>query len=315
MPLQIEILKPLKVRRGIMCLTAVYNEEWFLPHFLDHYRRLGVGHFIFFDDHSTDATRDILMKQPDCMVLTSAEKPPAEESRLRGLQMALSHAVPRRFAPGRWSLRVDADEFLILPRKFSNLPQLTHYLDHRGLACALAAMCDFYPESLDRRDYDPLPPFQGSPWFDRALGFQRIPNHVQIRKKPGGIRTRLRDRLYAEQPEVAKTIFDEEYGFARLWKVPLIKEGQGVVRADIHDVNVTTPLGIQLALAHFKFYPGLDKRIAAALESKAYFAGSREYRFLRAAIDHLPDEKLVGDDSIEFRSPRDMEMAGMIWAD
>ncbi len=41
---------------GFTLTGLLHNEMHFLPPFLDHYRKLGVGRFIFVDDRSTDGT-------------------------------------------------------------------------------------------------------------------------------------------------------------------------------------------------------------------------------------------------------------------
>jgi hypothetical protein len=104
-----------------------------------------------------------------------------------------------------------------------------------------------------------------------------------------------------------------DYRFARSWKVPLLKSGAGIQRVDPHMVNVQPPFDIQLALAHFKFYPGLDRRIADALERRGHYLGSIEYEFLRFAVDHLADERLICRQSRQYRTPRDLHLPGLIW--
>jgi hypothetical protein len=47
------------------------NEMYFLPEFLAHYRNIGIDHFVFLDDRSTDGTTDFLNDQPDVSIVTS----------------------------------------------------------------------------------------------------------------------------------------------------------------------------------------------------------------------------------------------------
>ncbi len=51
--------------------SVVRNEMYFLPHFLQHYRTLGVRDFWFLDDRSEDGTREFLLAQSDCGVMPS----------------------------------------------------------------------------------------------------------------------------------------------------------------------------------------------------------------------------------------------------
>ena len=70
--MRIRFLKRAPPRPGVFLFCMVYNEEWFLPHFLEHYRALGIRHFVFYDDESTDSTRELLLAQDDCTVATAS---------------------------------------------------------------------------------------------------------------------------------------------------------------------------------------------------------------------------------------------------
>jgi hypothetical protein len=292
----------------------VYNEGWFLPHFLDHYRALGIVHFVFLDDHSTDQTRNILFAQDDCtLIVLEAEGPPVRHA--ISLQTKLMNAAQERVGHGAWSLTVDADEFLILPEAFSTVDDVVRYLEARNLSCALAAMIDFYPERLSQRFYDPLPPLAGSPWFDRQPGFVRTVDQIAPITTRRGVRARLLRMLANRHPQTFRKLYGNlGYRFAKSWKVPLLKTGAGIQRLDPHMVDVQPPFDIQLGLAHFKFYPGLDRRIGEALERRAHFLGAIEYEFLQAAVALFADEPLICHQSREYSSPRDLQAAGLIWA-
>ena len=314
--LKVRIVKPLEPRPGVFCFCTVLNEEWFLPHFLDHYRRLGISYFIFYDDGSTDRTREILLAQEDCLVIApEGEGAPGMDAMT--LQRRLINRVPESFGGGAWSLSVDADEFLVLPSRYSTISEVADYLDRRALKCAFAAMLDFYPERLSGRFFDPLPPLEGSPWLDRDAGFWRQPNKPQPLMVAAGVRVRLLKLLAERHPERFKQIYrtDHPYRFAKLWKVPLLKTGSGVRRTDPHNVSLSPPMGIQLALAHFKFYPATDQKIAEALERRTHFLGAIEYEFLQAVLELFPEEPLVTDRSIRYRCAANLEDAGLIWAD
>jgi hypothetical protein len=313
--LKIRVLKAPKARPGVFCFCLVYNEEWFLPHFLDHYRSLGVASFIFYDDRSTDRTRDILLAQDDCMILVphADDGSPIEDAMSQ--QTTLINRVPEEFGQGAWSLTVDADEFLILPRQFSTVGEAVRYLERKNFKCALAPMIDFYPSRLSDRFFDPLPPWKGTPWFDRDSAFKPRRKRTDQLQVTGGVRIRLHEMLASRFPQAYLEIYGRHrYRHAKSWKVPLLKTGAGIERPGPHMVSVALPLDVQLGLAHFKFYPELDARIRESLERKAHFLGAIEYRFLRAVLDLLPDEPLICDRSIEYRSPADVEDAGLIFA-
>ncbi len=51
--------------RDLLVFVTQRNERPRLPHFLDYYRSLGVGHFLIVDNDSDDGSRDYLAAQPD----------------------------------------------------------------------------------------------------------------------------------------------------------------------------------------------------------------------------------------------------------
>ena len=313
--MKLKVLKDTTRRPGVFCYCMVRDEEWFLPHFLRHYRALGVSYFIFYDDGSTDGTLDILCAQEDCLVLTGPFSGESLGGKWCKFQTLLSNTIPEHFGGGQWSFTADADEFLVLPTRFSRIDEVAAQLERSGQCCALAAMIDFYPARLSERNYEGLSPFEGSPWFDRDLGFRRKPGQVNPSQSPGGIRVRLLRMLAQRHPDRFQELFGSlAYRYARLSKVPLVKTGTGVQRSNPHFVNVEAPMDLQLGLAHFKFHPRADQRIELALRNKTHVIGAIEYRFLKAIHELFPDEDLVGDRSVRFGSPRDMEEAGMIWA-
>ena len=72
MQIDLKIVKDGKIsRHGMGMFCVVRDEAYFLPFLLEHYRRLGVEHFLFYDDKSSDGSRELLEAQPDCAVVTS----------------------------------------------------------------------------------------------------------------------------------------------------------------------------------------------------------------------------------------------------
>ena len=313
--MKVRVLKNARKQSGLFVFAMVYNEEWFIPHFLAHHRALGIERFVFFDDCSTDRTVELLMAQPDCAVLTHADEP-APDRLVASMQKLLTNLIPEAVGKGAWSLVLDADEFVVLPPAFAAIDDLVRYLEKRDAHCAFAAMVDFYPRTVADRFYDPLPPLLGSPWFDPQLGFERSPGRKHPKSLPVGVRVRLLRKLKARHPDVFDAIYGNlKYGFAALWKVPLLKTGMGIRRTDPHSVSVPTPNHIQFALAHFRFYPDLDTRVRNSLERQSHFLGSVEYRLMAAILELFPEEPLLFPGSAKYESPSDLERAGLIWSE
>ncbi len=63
------------LRRGDVLAIAVMRDEMRrLPHWMDHYRRLGVAQFLLVDNGSRDGTREFLADQADVSLWSTAAR-------------------------------------------------------------------------------------------------------------------------------------------------------------------------------------------------------------------------------------------------
>jgi hypothetical protein len=306
--------KPGPGQSRVAVFSVVRNEMYFLPHFLRHYRNLGAREFWLLDDRSSDGSREFLLAQPDCGVIQSSLTYGDRFGELR-FGVAVKTLVPNKLLQGRWVLTVDADEFLVLPQALPSLPALTGALEGEGLKVARALMLDFFPASLralaDASAADD--PFALCPYFDawQAVDWpDRSPPPGKVLHD--GVRPRMLARLLETSPAMRSLL--PSYRFATPFKVPLLFWEGDTRMLSAHLANVLPSDRIQLALAHFKFYPGYEARIADALRTNAYWQDSTEYRFLDIAARELSDWPLIGPRSRRFDSPGDLEQAGLVFS-
>jgi hypothetical protein len=198
-----------QIARGdILCFATLRNEALRLPHFLDHHRRLGVGHFLMVDNDSSDGTRDLLASQPDVSIWRTQHS--YKHSRfgmdwLTWLMMRHGH--------GNWCLTLDADECLIYPYHDTRpLPALCGWLEAQGRVSMGALMLDMYPRGpLSAQPYRAgADPFETLCWFDAGNYSMRRKPDLQNLWIQGGPRARM---FFAADPRRAPT----------MGKVPLIK--------------------------------------------------------------------------------------------
>jgi hypothetical protein len=306
---QLKILRKPQRPPGAFSLFAIIkNECYLLPHFFEHYRKLGVETFVMYDDDSNDGSREFLLAQSDCFLVTSdipfgTEVGKTEQGIPIRFGTALKKSFPATLVPKDWMLVVDADEFLLLPPGFSTLQEFAGYLETQKQYYVVAPMVDFYPAMLKDRNFDrSKTPFEGAPYFDLGPYFyyHNGPLPTPLR---AGIRYRLLKQLHDEQPERTKKVYENHpFALAKLWKIPLLKHGEGIERIGDHEINLQANTDVMASLAHFKFTPDLDKKIAWALESKSYYNQSMEYRFLQAAIEHLDQHSLLSEKTCRYEN-------------
>ena len=148
----------------IIAVMVIRNEIGRLPYFFQHYRRLGVGHFLIVDNASDDGSRAFLADQQDVSIWST---PASYRASRFGLDWMTW--LQMRFAHRRWCLMVDADELLVYDGiEQHTLPDLTAMLDDTGQTAFGAHMLDLYPRgALGEGTYDgDQNPFGLLEWFD-----------------------------------------------------------------------------------------------------------------------------------------------------
>ena len=282
----------------ILLFSTIKNEDMRLGHFLDHHRKLGVGHFLIVDNNSSDKTADILRAAPDVSVWHTAHS--YKKSRfgvdwLTWLQF--------RYAHGHWSLTLDADELLLPPFVEScGLAELTSWLDARGARSLGALMLDLYPkgpvgEQSFGENSDPLDILR---WFDAD-------NYSRTSIVRGGARARV---FFNNDASRAPT----------LNKVPLIKwhrryayltSTHVVLPPALNEVAAVGGIALPAAiLLHTKFLPDVTKKSADESYRQEHFANSPLYEDYYDALAAGPDLWMPG--SVEFEDWRQLERLGLM---
>lgn len=256
----------------VRLFAVLRNERARLPHFLDYYRKLGIGHFFMVDNASEDGSGDYLAAQPD-VSLWRAE---ASYRRSRYGTDWLNW-LKQIHAHGHWTLTVDIDEFFVYPFCDTRpIAALTDWLDASGLKSFGTLTVDMYPEgdvesSVCEEGQDP---FDVACWFDPGnyvASRHPLYRHLWIQ---GGPRARV---FFADRPEEAPA----------LNKIPLVKWHRRY--AYVSSTHMLLPRGLNLVydeaggekasgcLLHAKFLGGFIEKAEEELRRGEHFAGSREY--------------------------------------
>jgi hypothetical protein len=273
---QLELLTPvdkaaLLLQQELVVIAVVRNEQLMLPHFLQHYRQLGVKTFIFIDNASDDGTRERLLEEPD-VVLYSADT----EYRYSHYGVSWQKTVLGNHCIGKWALLVDADELLVYPGcEAQTLAEYVRGLERDGYDSARVMMIDMYPYGdLADGDFEKAPPFAAAGYFDaRPVIEWRIGGgyYGNTRNFTSALRHRL---IPTAEPHA---FMSQKYALLRY--MPWMHLNQG-----LHNVGNIRPADGNLCFAHFKYHAGFKRKIDIEVRRKQHFDGAREYRRYREMV-------------------------------
>jgi len=278
--------------------THLRDEMYFLPAFLDHYRRLGIERFVLVDDRSEDGGREYLLDQPDVMVLGTdwrfGESAPIAPGHLKvKSERAITgwlNILPARYALGRWAVRADLDEFVTLPSgtTFADVAALA---ETAGGNVVYGPMLDLYPSKLG----DAIPGDRFDPetnWFFDALPHLRPSGARQPKQIYHGARARLllandiwphpAVRVLLHLARVSRPPF-----FNDLRKPVLFRWQSTTLQASSHEIDLVAVPGFLLPVPHYKFAEDLRRRVCRAVSERQYFSASFEYTMLERLLDEL----------------------------
>lgn len=274
----------------ILCFVCVYNGIEYVDWFLEHYRRLGVDHFFFCDNASTDGTAERLLEQPDVSLFHAPGSFAAS-----GCGIFWINHLMRRFGVGHWCIHVDMDEALVFAGvdRGRDLHDLTRYLDAQGHGCTEAAMIDMVPPGFPR-DTGPGPvDFVQSSCFDADLVRMpcELPPYSFIK---GGVRSRMTGRSLL------------------MTKSPLVRMTPDFAYLVNNHHHTHVPVSdLRTAVLHFKFIGAYRDRLADAIARREHFQGARFYRQLDRSLG-APSASSVSNALIEYDGPAQLVSLGLM---
>ena len=255
----------------LLVVAVARNERVMLPHFLDHYRRLGVRSFVFVDNASDDGSRELLHAQDD-VVLYSADT----EYRHSYYGVAWQQAVLANHCVGKWVLLADVDEFLVLSDNADvSLAERVREIESGGYDAACVFMVDMYPfGDLAEADFSRAPPFDAAPWFDAPslLEWRLGSGHYSNSRS---FTSALRHRLIPSAEPNAFTV----QKFCLFRYAPWIRLSQG-----LHSAANIRPAPEPLWFAHFKYHAGFKQKVATEVRRKQHFSGAKEYQAYQSLL-------------------------------
>jgi hypothetical protein len=271
----------------VAVVASMRNEMFMLPHFLEHYRKLGVGGFLVADNGSDDGTLEHLHEQPDVAVF-------AVDTDYGRSQygVAWQRTLMASLRVGRWSLVVDADELLAIDAGSpdGSGASLTDLLATPAFERADAArlfMLDMYPSGpLAEADFVAAGPFTQADHCDRDAFLTTSASMGPFSDQPtwtSGLRHRL---VTGSRPElfVAQKIALMRY---RPWMR---------LSAGLHFCAEARLAERELLLCHFKYNAAFRRKALTEVRRRQHFNDAEEYRKYQAILaeghDTLHDPEL-----------------------
>jgi len=293
---QLQLLSPQQkhaelLRNDAIVVAVVRNEKTMMPHFLEHYRGLGLRCFIIVDNCSTDGTREYLAAQPD-VVLYSTDT----EYKYSHYGVSWQQAVLGSHCLGKWVILADADELLVYEGSESiPFATLLQGFEAEGATGALTYMVDMYPYGdLDDACFSAGKPFDVAPYFEREplielrFGGGQYSNS---RNFVNGLRHRV-------APSRINAYVSQKYAVFKYF--PWVRLSEGVHYAANLQVSATPAF-----FAHFKYHSGFKKKVSDEIKRNQHFNGAEEYRRYAAMLAEGAGGFGSEQTSIRYGSSRD----------
>lgn len=128
-------------RDEVLAIVLVRNGSYYMDAFFEYYRALGIKHFAFIDNGSTDDTIARLRAEPGVMIDQCALP-------LAGYEDLLRQYPAETYGKDRWCFYIDMDEvFDFEGREEIGLSGLIRYLEGQGATAMVSQMLEMFPKA------------------------------------------------------------------------------------------------------------------------------------------------------------------------
>ena len=178
---------------SIVLICVLRDERLLLPHFIDHYKKLNVTHFIFVDNGSEDGSEDYLVTRDDinCQVYYTTNSYAENEYGLTWVNDILNTQCRNK-----WCVVVDVDE-LLMPRDDNCLQDVKRAMTDQNKNVLPTCLVDFYPKTTDQKDYT-----AGDDFLTHSDHYDRFTEvDISIRRGEAGeviVKGGMRHRIFGE---------------------------------------------------------------------------------------------------------------------
>jgi hypothetical protein len=275
---------------AVLLFTAVRNERWRLPWFLNYYRKLGVDRFFFVDNDSSDETADYLLKQKDVHVFYTNQSYAVSCSGMQWINYLVE-----QYGSNAWCMYVDVDEALVFPDcENKSLKELTGYMAHHGYEAMYAFMLDMFAPGVN-----PIP--KGNEYTNFAEDYTLFVNQYNLIstqycpyiRTAGGLRRRFNIN-------------------ENLTKTPIIRGGRGIrFLASSHEITPAKLSDVTAVLLHYKMAGDTNQIFSQDLELNNRMPRCRRRHW--AYLQQNPKNMIaVSENTIHYKSSQQLIELGLI---
>ena len=279
----------------LLAITVVRNGVGFIEPFLAHHRQLGIRHFVFLDNGSSDGTVDRLRREHDVTVLRC-------RLRFRDYQTAMRRYLVERFSRDRWNVVVDIDERFEFPGSDRiGLAEFLSYLDDHHYQAAVAQMVDLFPA-------EPL--VAGAPrddWSDT----HRLFDLSTIRRTPYAYLYDQNLRIWMHWGGIRWRVFGTENG---LTKAALTRpDGSFTTFVDWHHTRGARVADVTTLLLHYPFAGDFHGKVREATKHLRHGpVAQREYLAYSRVTSTTPVLRFPTETAREYEGPDQLVAAGFL---
>ncbi|WP_444932362.1 glycosyltransferase family 2 protein [Microbulbifer sp. SSSA002] len=252
-------------------LICVFRDEIdIFPAFLHHYRSIGVTCFHLIDTGSRDGSVTYLLNQADVQLYAVKGGYPQANA---GIDWV--NRIAHEYCRGKWTIVVDADEFLQLPEVGGRvcLSRVTKLMKNELAFALYTPLIDFFCDNLKERPYSAK---------NLTELMAKTPNYVPYKNFK---KKRIQAFPFFEiRSKVRAQISGVPNYFVKSYKIPLVYWRQDFQY--IRSTHVCTPIPLSEncgCLLHFKFRAGFQQRLMRELENPDRM-NSDVYRISKAII-------------------------------
>lgn len=261
-----------KIQKGdILLFCTLRNEAIRIPFFLEYYRKLGIRHFLFVDNGSTDNFSDIVSNEDDISVWYTERSYKKSNFGMHWLNFLL-----RKYGSTHWCLTCDPDELLVYPYcDQRNLYELAEFLESEYRLSLFCLMLDMYPKVniSDAKYHEGQDPLEVAPYFDADLLDQRssYSREVWIR---GGVRQRV---FFKKCPELSPALNKIPFIKWR-WSYSYVSSMHCAVPFFLNEPHSRSHLSPTGTILHFKFLATMKEKVNEEMSRKQHFDDGIEYK-------------------------------------